>query len=120
MDRKDLGKRYISTDRQTLLVNWTPTKSRKNSALHSIASADQATGYVYGAHLNFDSGMDEVDVARELPKFGDGKLAPPFRRFARVWLDTEYTQAATPHEPRCPRQKCPDSHESNDELKMVS
>lgn len=94
VDRKDLGKRYISTDRQTLLVNWASKKSRKNTALHSIASADQATGYVYGAHLNFDPGMDEADVARELPKFGDAKLAPPFRRFARVWLDMEYTQAA--------------------------
>jgi transposase-like protein len=49
VDRKDLGKRYISTDRQILLVNWSSKKSRKNTALHSIASADQATGYVYGA-----------------------------------------------------------------------
>lgn len=94
VDRKDLGKRYISTDRQTLLVNWSSKKSRKNTALHSIASADQATGYVYGAHLNFDPDMDEADTARELPKFRDQKLAPPFRRFARVWLDAEYTQAA--------------------------
>lgn len=94
VDRKDLGKRYISTDRQTLLVNWSSKKSRKNTALHSIASADQATGYVYGAHLNFDPSMDEADIERELPKFGDQKLAPPFRRFARVWMGAEYTQAA--------------------------
>ena len=94
VDRKDLGKRYISTDRQTLLVNWSSKKSRKNTALHSIASADQATGYVYGAHLNFDPAVDEVDIALELPKFGDQKLAPPFRRFARVWMGAEYTQAA--------------------------
>ena len=39
VDRKDLGKRYISTDRQILLVNWSSKKSRKNTALHSIARA---------------------------------------------------------------------------------
>lgn len=94
VDRKDLGKRYISTDRQKLLVNWASKKSRKNTVLQSIASADQATGYVYGAHLNFDPAMDEADVARELTKFGDQKLAPPFRRFARVWLEAEYAKAA--------------------------
>ena len=108
VDRKDLGKRYISTDRQTLLVNWSSKKSRKNTALHSIASADQATGYVYGAHLNFDPSMDEAEVERELPRFGDHKLAPPFRRFARVWMGAEYTQAAIRAGVRKAERQAPD------------
>jgi transposase-like protein len=32
VDRKDLGKRYISPDRQTLLVNWSSKKARKAPA----------------------------------------------------------------------------------------
>jgi len=108
LDRKDLGKRYISTDRQKLLVNWASKKSRKNTVLQSIASADQVTGYVYGAHLNFDPAMDEADVARELSKFGDQKLDPPFRRFARVWLEAEYTKAAVRAGLRRAERKAPD------------
>lgn len=95
LDRRDLGRRRISTDRQKLLVNWSSRKQRKNTTILSIASADQDTGYLYGAHLNFDAELDEDEVSEALPKFGDQKLDQPFRRFARVWLEQDYQEAAT-------------------------
>lgn len=94
VDRQDLGSRYISVDRQKLMVNWSSKNVRKNTALLSIASADQVSGYVYGTHLNFDPEMDEGEVASSLEKFGDHHLSPPFRRYARVWLEPDYARAA--------------------------
>jgi transposase-like protein len=98
LDRTNLGRRRISTDRQKLVVNWSSREKRKNTIILSIASADQNTGYVYGAHLNFDEEMDEDEVAKNLVKFGDQYLAPPFRRYARVWLEADYERAAVRNE----------------------
>ena len=94
LDRMDLGKRYLSVDRQKLLVNWTDRKDRKNTAFLSIATADQATGYVLGAHLNFDAEMDSEEVQRDLLRYGDQKLNRAFRRYARVWLPSDWEMAA--------------------------
>lgn len=94
LDRDDLGKRYISTDRQKLIVNWSDRESRKNTVLLSIASADQTTGYLYAANVNFDGEMDSEEVQREMVRFGDQRLAKPFRRFARVWLPQDWDDAA--------------------------
>lgn len=93
-DMPDLGKRYISVDRQKLLVNWASKKIRKNTALLSIASTDQEAGYVYAANLNFDPDLDEQEILEAIPRFGDQKLRWPFRRYARVWLDEDYESAA--------------------------
>lgn len=94
LDRDDLGKRYISTDRQKLIVNWSDRESRKNTALLSIASADQTTGYLYAANVNFDGEMDSEEIQKEMLRFGDQRLAKPFRRFARVWLPQDWDDAA--------------------------
>lgn len=94
MDKKDLGSRYISVDRQKLLVNWASKKTRKNTTLLSIASADQDSGYLYAANLNFDPDLDEDEVLGDMPRFGDHKLRLPFRRYARVWLESDFAKAA--------------------------
>lgn len=94
LDRTDLGRRRISVDRQKLMVNWSPRDERRNTVILSIASADQDTGYVYGAHLNFDATMDEADVLKDLVRFGDSRLDQPFRRYARVWLEQDYKDAS--------------------------
>ncbi|HOY34588.1 MAG TPA: hypothetical protein PLG32_05570 [Piscinibacter sp.] len=94
LDRDDLGKRYISTDRQKLIVNWSDRESRKNTVLLSIASSDQTTGYLYAANVNFDGEMDSEEVQKEMMRFGDQRLAKPFRRFARVWLPQDWDDAA--------------------------
>lgn len=92
--RQDLGKRYIAMDRQALMVNWQTRKDRRNTLLLMCASADLATGYVFGAHLNYDAEMDADEVVADLPRYGDERLAQPFRRYARVWLPQDYEIAA--------------------------
>jgi transposase-like protein len=94
VERPDLGKRYLSTDRQKLIVNWSSRNERKNTLILSIATADQVTGYVYGVHLNFDSALMREDIEKDRVRFGDHHLDPPFRRYARVWLDADLEEAA--------------------------
>ncbi|MGH8806514.1 MAG: transposase [Noviherbaspirillum sp.] len=94
LDRTDLRKRYISTDRQKFVVNWSSRKDRRNTLLLSIASADLMTGYVLAANLNYDSRLQYDEVAKDAVRYGDHKLTKPFRRYARVWLPDEFEAAA--------------------------
>jgi transposase-like protein len=86
----DWPTRYIATDRQMFIVNWTSRKDRRNVQLLAIASADVESGYVFGMHLNFDGEMNETAVHSDMLRYGDQKLARPFRRYARVWLKQDY------------------------------
>ena len=52
------------------------------------------TGYVFGAHLNYDANADADEVIANLPRFGDNHLPQPFRRYARLWLPQDYDDAA--------------------------
>lgn len=94
LDRDDLGKRYLSVDRQKLVVNWHSREARKNTTLLSIATADQATGYVFGVNVNFDAALDAEVVEKDMVHFGDPKLPRAFRRYARVWLPADWNAAA--------------------------
>lgn len=94
LERTDLRKRYISTDRQKFVVNWSSRKDRRNTLLLSIASADLMTGYVFAANLNYDSQVQYDEVAKDAVRYGDQKLTKPFRRYARVWLPEEFETAA--------------------------
>jgi transposase-like protein len=98
--REDLGKRYLSTDRQKLIVNWSSRNKRKNTIILSMATADQVAGYIYGVHLNFDPDLNEAEVEKDSIRCGDHKLDPPFRRYARVWLEKDYEKAAISAEGR--------------------
>jgi transposase-like protein len=90
LQRRDLGKRYIAIDRQALMVNWQTRKDRRNTQFLLCASADLETGYVFGAHLNYDPDMDAAEVLADLHTFGDDHLTQPFRRHARVWLPQDF------------------------------
>ena len=94
MDREDLGTRYLSVDRQKLMVNWHSKKVRKNTLLSSIATADQATGYVFGVNVNFDQTLDPDEIEKDMLRFADQKLPRAFRRYARVWLPADWDAAA--------------------------
>lgn len=94
LQRRKMFSRYVSVDRQKLIVNWSSKKRRRNTILLSIATADQRSGYVYGAHLNFDESLDENHIAVDHVKYGDQKLALCHRRYARVWLEKDYEAAA--------------------------
>jgi transposase-like protein len=90
LTERDLPTRYLATDRQKFVINWATRKDRRNIQLLAIATADVETGYVFGMHLNFDPNLDPEMVATDMVRFGDKKLAMPFRRYARVWLSQDY------------------------------
>lgn len=91
----DLPKMYICTDRQVFTVNWSNRKDRRNVQLNAIATADIASGYVFGMHLNFDGLMDPTAVEREVATLEDHELAGPYRRYARVWLNRDYAESVS-------------------------
>jgi transposase-like protein len=88
-----LPKLYLATDRQTLMVNWSQRKDRRNVMLQAIATADLKSGYVFGMDLNFDPSLDLDEVEAQAAKLGDSAKAQPFRRFARLWLKADYNKA---------------------------
>jgi len=85
-----LPKMYLAVDRQSHIVNWSNRKDRRNVTLNAIASADLASGYVFGFNLNFDSTLDPSAVELEAAQLGDAALPEAYRNFARVWLAHDY------------------------------
>jgi len=88
-----LPKLYLSTDRQTLAVNWSNRKDRRNIMLQAIATADLDSGFVFGMDLNFDPTLNLDEVQAEAVANGDVALPQAYRRFARLWLKTDYDAA---------------------------
>lgn len=84
---------YVAVDRQDYTVNWTQRKDKRNITLRAIGSADLSSGYVFGMHLNFDASLNPDAVEPEAKALGDYTEAYPFRRFARFWLEPDYTKA---------------------------
>lgn len=93
LEGMELPKLYLATDRQTLAVNWSNRKDRRNIALQAIATAELKSGYVFGMDLNFDPSLDLDDVEREVAINGDSTKAQPYRCFARLWLRSDYAAA---------------------------
>jgi hypothetical protein len=89
-----LSRLYLATDRQDYLVNWTQQQDRRNVKLHAMGTADNATGYVFGLHLNYDPSADPDAIERAAVAAGDYQSTPPFRRYARCWLRADYRVAA--------------------------
>jgi len=75
------------------MVNWTRNADRRNVMLHAVGSADNATGYVFGMHLNYDASLDSEVVEADAVATGDYQAKAPFRRYARCWLKEDYTVA---------------------------
>lgn len=88
-------KLYLSVDRQEHLVNWTNRKDKRQTVFQAIGTADNATSYVLGIHLNYDPGWDWEVVEERVKACKDYEAQPPFRRFARFWLQGDYHPAIT-------------------------
>jgi transposase-like protein len=85
---------YLGVDRQDYVVNWTRHEDRRNVMLHAIGSADNATAYVFGMHLNYDASLDSEVVEVGAVAAGDYQAkSAPFRRYARCWLKEDYVEA---------------------------
>lgn len=65
----------ISVDRQDYYTNWTRREEKRNVPLHSAVSADNRTGYVFGAHLNFAPNFDPEEVEADV-RLDDDDLLP--------------------------------------------
>jgi transposase-like protein len=90
-----LPKMYVSVDRQYYAVNWYDHEDRREIQLNAIATADLKSSYVFGMNLNFDASVISDVIEGEASAAGDANLAPPFRRFARLWLKRDYDEALT-------------------------
>lgn len=84
---------YLGVDRQDYIVNWTQREDKRNVQLTAVGSADNATRYVFGIHLNFDPEAEAEVIEREAAILGDGETQMPFRRHARLWLASDYAAA---------------------------
>lgn len=89
----EIPRLYLGVDRQDYMVNWTRNADRRNVMLHAVGSADNATGYVFGMHLNYDASLDSDIVEADAVDAGDYQAKTPFRRYARCWLKEDYTAA---------------------------
>lgn len=81
---------YISTDKQDYIFNWGTQLDRRNIMLTAIGSVDNASGYVLAMHLNFDPVLDAEVIEAAAKASGDYERTPPFRRYARLWLQKDY------------------------------
>gem|GEM_PF-4902129 len=61
--------------------------------IRALGTADLETGFVYGMDINFDGSLDADAVEADAASCGDYTAAAPFRRYARLWLRPDYTQA---------------------------
>ncbi len=89
----EIPRLYLGVDRQDYMVNWTKNADRRNVMLHAVGSADNATGYVFGMHLNYDASLDSEVVEADAVTAGDYQAKAPFRRYARCWLREDYMVA---------------------------
>lgn len=88
---------YLAIDRQDYVINWTNQADRRNVTMHAVGSADEDTGYVFGMHLDFDCRLDASSVEADAKQIGDQGEPYAFRKYARVWLRADYTDALRQH-----------------------
>lgn len=88
-----LPKMYLAVDRQHYVVNWSQRTDRRTVQLNAMGTADIRTGFVFGFHLNFDGELNVGEIEAEAKVNGDLLLDPPFRTFARLWLNQDYAAA---------------------------
>lgn len=87
-----LPKMYISVDRQYYTTNWLMYEDRRNVKFYGLGAADNKTGYVFTMAVNYDPSMSYTELSSEVSAYGDSKRDPPFRRFARLWLQRDFDE----------------------------
>lgn len=84
---------YLSVDRQDYMVNWSQRKDKRNNIFQAVATVDNETRYVFANHLNFDGGLDPLTVELDAARIDDNNITAPFRRYARLWLESDYQKS---------------------------
>jgi hypothetical protein len=85
-----LDRLYIAVDRQDYVLNWAERKDKRNETLSGLGSADLASGFVFGMHLNFDSRLDSAAIEADAVAVGDPAKEPPLRKYSWLLLETDY------------------------------
>jgi transposase-like protein len=86
---QQLDRVYVGVDSQEYFVNWTNRKDKRNVKLTAVAAADNKTGYVFIANLNYDPKPDPISIEYLAKSCGDYELQKSFRQFARLWLQKD-------------------------------
>lgn len=89
----ELHRLYLSVDRQDHVVNWPQASDKRNVVMSAVGSADNTSGFVFGIHVNHDPALSPAAVELDARSSGDDQVKPPFRRYARLWLDKDYAEA---------------------------
>lgn len=84
---------YLSVDRQEYLTNWVRRADKRNTVVAAVTTADNASGYVFASHLNFDPSLDPAAVEADAIQAGDDVLQFPYRKYARLWMEADYIAA---------------------------
>lgn len=106
---------YVAVDRQDYVVNWKRRQDKRNIVLSAVGSADNATGYVFGMHLNYDPSLDSAVINADAAIARDPSLPFPFRKYARLWLDCDYEESVQ----RSANKRTTLNNDSGDLLEMV-
>ncbi|MDA8415005.1 MAG: hypothetical protein M0023_14600 [Desulfobacteraceae bacterium] len=96
---------YLSVDRQEYTINWGNAGDKRNTVLMALGCADNKTSYVFGIHVNHDARLDAKKVEADAKQIEEPELRPPFRRYARVWLQQDYQDALERSQGRHSRKK---------------
>lgn len=88
-----LKRLQISIDRQEYMLNWTDTTDKRNVVVYALGSSDNRSSFVFGMHLNIDTGVNRDDVEADAEECGDYENRPPLRKFARFWLPPDFAEA---------------------------
>lgn len=90
---KEFERLYLSVDRQEYLTNWIRRADKRNTVVAAVTTADNASGYVFASHLNFDPSLDPAAVEEDAQQAGDDSLPFPYRKYARLWMEADYIAA---------------------------
>lgn len=89
----EIPRLYLSVDRQDYVINWQHAGDKRNIILSAVGSADNESGYIFGCHLNYDMNLDSRSAESDANELGDHDVPPPFRRYARLWLSSDYEES---------------------------
>jgi hypothetical protein len=89
-DAPSVRRLYLALDRQDYIFNWGTQLDRRNVMLHAIGTSDNASGYVFGMHLDFDARLDAEVIEKAAIAEGDYEQQYAYRRYARLWLQRDY------------------------------
>jgi len=79
----------LSTDRQHYLSNWGDTNMPMPTRIVNTSTADNNTGYVFAATVNFDFESEAEYIKREHQEKKEAEKASYYRRYSQYVLDSD-------------------------------